>query len=338
MRAKLARLRRPIWKQPVAWLPALVVIVVVATAGAYVVAQINRQQTADKLGWSPDPDSNPGPDTAPKPSLGGKTNLQNDEQVFPTMSPTPTPSPGEPSIDLRVADDAVGNLGIYTDPGLSSKVVWIKMAAKNFDLSACTLTDEVILDDEQFTHQTDQLTAKTYQEVSFADGLHQVTAHCLNGKVVSPTRIVRIMDRQPKLCKGFSFDDSTVTASSLAELQSGLVGTWQGCVYTPWVPPYYVTMTFNADGTYQAESSETIDGQAMVAMYYGSDSPSPEKKYAIDTFQGSMGYGYVDVFFWAGDTNRDPLSHVKLMDGKLSFDFMHHNQYGPLTFKLVRKP
>jgi len=312
-------------------------IILVGAVGAYSATLLIRHQAASKLGWAPDRNSDPGNDSSLKPSVDDYTSLTNDKQLGTAPSPTPKAAPGMPAIDLRIADDQVTNLGIFTEPGQSSKVTWIKLIPSNLDLSSCSLTDEVTLDDAQFTRRTDHLSAKAYQEVALIDGLHQMTASCRDGSVVSPMRAVRIMDRQPKACKGFALEDSAATASSLDELKSGVVGTWKGCVTTPWVPPYYVTMTFNADGTYGATTNEIIDGQAMIAMYYGTDNASNEKKYSLDTFDNSLGAGSLDVFFWPGNTNHDPLSNVKLMGNKLSFEFMHRSKYGPLKFELKRQ-
>ena len=134
-------------------------------------------------------------------------------------------------------------------------------------------------------------------------------------------------------CADFEFPAAPISVESLADLQEGFLGTWVGCVTTPWVPPYPAVLTFRDDGTYS--SVAVVPGEP--AMYYGSDDDSPEKQYAINDLQASLkGVGEIDVYFGEGNTNRGELRNIELMDNQLEFEFFHRGQYGPLTFQLYR--
>jgi len=113
-----------------------------------------------------------------------------------------------------------------------------------------------------------------------------------------------------------------------------MLGTWEGCVITPWVDPYWVTITFYDDGTY---SSRAEDGASEPAMYYGSDDDSPEKRWELNGLEDDLeGVGQIDIYFWPGNTNRGDLRNIRLMGHELEFEFFHRGIYGPLTYQLVR--
>jgi hypothetical protein len=42
--------------------------------------------------------------------------------------------------------------------------------------------------------------------------------------------------------------DGSSVATSTQTLAAGMVGTWKGCITTPWPPRYLVTLTLRADG------------------------------------------------------------------------------------------
>ena len=132
-------------------------------------------------------------------------------------------------------------------------------------------------------------------------------------------------------CADFEFPAAPITVDTLADLQEGLLGTWVGCVTTPWVAPYPVVLTFRDDGTYS--SVALVPGEP--AMYYGSDDDSPEKQYAVNDLQDNLeGVGEIDVYFGPDNTNRGELRNIRLMDNQLEFEFFHRGQYGPLTYEL----
>jgi hypothetical protein len=106
-------------------------------------------------------------------------------------------------------------------------------------------------------------------------------------------------------------------------------------VTTPWVAPYWVTITFRDDGTY---SSYALSGSTEPALYYGTDEDSPEKVYDLNDLQDDLeGIGQIDIFFWAGNVNRGELRNIALMGNQLEFEFFHRGQYGPLTYQLYRR-
>jgi hypothetical protein len=141
----------------------------------------------------------------------------------------------------------------------------------------------------------------------------------------------------PEACLAFAFPAADVTIRSLAELQDGLLGTWAGCVTTPWVPPYWITITFRDDGTYSGVAQLNQLGDWQPAFYYGTDEDSPEKRYELNDLQDSLkGIGQIDIFFWEGNTSRGDLRNIKLMGDQLEFEFFHGGQYGPLTYRVYR--
>jgi hypothetical protein len=136
-------------------------------------------------------------------------------------------------------------------------------------------------------------------------------------------------------CVGFAFADAPITVSTLAELEQGMLGTWAGCVSTPWVEPYWVTITFRDDGTY---SGRAMAGSVQPAFYYGTDDDSPDKLYALNDLQDSLkGIGQIDIVFFPGSTNRGDLRNISLMGDQLEFEFFHRSEYGPLTYQLYRQ-
>ena len=140
----------------------------------------------------------------------------------------------------------------------------------------------------------------------------------------------------PGECDTFEFAGGEITVGSVVELQDGIVGTWVGCVITPWVAPYWVTIEFREDGTYSATAEDDApDG--LPAFYYGSDEDSPEKRYEINDLQDDLeGIGQIDIWFWEGNTNRGDLRNIRLMGNALEFEFFHRGDYGPLTYRLYR--
>jgi len=140
----------------------------------------------------------------------------------------------------------------------------------------------------------------------------------------------------PGSCEAHEFVEGDITISTLAELEKGMVGTWEGCVITPWVRPYWVTLTFYPDGTYSSRAEDDApDGNP--AMYYGTDDDSPEKRWELNDLQDDLeGVGQIDIVFWPGNTNRGDLRNIRLMGHQLEFEFFHRGAYGPLMYQLYR--
>jgi hypothetical protein len=148
------------------------------------------------------------------------------------------------------------------------------------------------------------------------------------------------VDHMPERCRGFEFESTPLSFTTVDELESGMIGSWEGCVTTPWVPAYWVDITFRSDGTYSAISTEVLDGQDMNAMYYGSERDAPNKRWAVvDLTDSGTGAGQIDIVWDEhNETVRDELRNVELMADKLRFDFLHFQRYGPVTFELRRSP
>lgn len=141
----------------------------------------------------------------------------------------------------------------------------------------------------------------------------------------------------PDACRDIDFQTGPVTVATLAELQAGFVGTWTGCVTTPWVPEYWVTIVFRGDGTYSAASQVRQAGAWQPAFYYGTDDDASAKRYELNDLQDSLdGVGEIDIVFSADSVNRGDLRNIKLMGDQLEFEFFHRGQYGPLTYRLSR--
>ena len=170
------------------------------------------------------------------------------------------------------------------------------------------------------------------------DGHHEFRASCptVIGPLNAKTSILAA-DGAPERCAGWAFPNDPVSITTVDELTAGMVGSWHGCVDTPWVPTYWVEMTFRADGTYSSVANEVLDGSSQPAMYYGTDDDDPGKVWRIDDLQASgLGVGIIDIVFGGDSVNRDAISAIRLMGDRLEFEMMHRGAYGPLVFQLVR--
>jgi len=257
----------------------------------------------------------------------------------------PTPSAGVPSASLSILDQKTNNgeppyVATFIPPnGATNITATLKTQVRNLDITRCNITLKTKLEGETIT-KTETLKAVEEQQIVLADGTYRVDANCpdQSGVIVRVSMEGAVYNRQPKLCKDFSFSETSVTAESLDSLVTGIHGTWEGCVSTPWTLPYYVTMKFNEDGTYSAVTKEILDDVPMNAMYYGTQDDSPEKTYTIMNFQASkLGLGEIHIVFSPGDIAIGKLENIRLMGDSLSFDFYHLGEYGPLTFRLHRK-
>jgi hypothetical protein len=263
----------------------------------------------------------------------------------PSPSPSPTdptapsatpvaPTP-DPAVELLVNGSSDGAFLITAGDSVD---VDLRLVTQDLDASRCTLTHRVEPDKPEVSGSNVRLSPVPSQTVALIDGWHTFAASCPSSNGVLETQIrVLGFDRQPERCRDFAFPESAITISTLAELEAGIVGSWEGCVTTPWVATYFVTMTFRDDGTYSAASTEVLDAQRMIAMYYGTDDDSTSKRYAINDLQASRkGVGQIDVFFGPGNVSRGDLRNIRLMGDALEFEFFHRSQYGPLTFRLMR--
>ncbi|MEO7664518.1 MAG: hypothetical protein ABIV26_05275 [Candidatus Limnocylindrales bacterium] len=143
----------------------------------------------------------------------------------------------------------------------------------------------------------------------------------------------------PEACQEFQFPAAAPRIATLAELQDGFAGTWGGCVTTPWVPPYWVTVEFHADETYDATSQPIQLGQWQAAFYHGSDTPNAAKRYHLDdVLDDGTGSGEIDITFDTGSVVRGELRNIVWMGDRLDFEFFHFGTIGPISFQLVRLP
>jgi hypothetical protein len=165
-----------------------------------------------------------------------------------------------------------------------------------------------------------------------------LAGHIREGWIASASRSGKAwIGPSPAACVDYQFTESAISVQSLAELRAGFVGTWAGCVNEPWIPFYWVTVTFRADGTYSATGLGTQSGIHEPAFYYGTDSDSPFKTYALNDFRADdNGVGQIDIVYDADSINRDELRNIMLMGDRLEFEFFHLGQYGPFTFRLYR--
>jgi hypothetical protein len=250
------------------------------------------------------------------------------------------PAIKSPSVILAL--DKVSSGGVFaknTPNGAKNASVHMDLKVHDINLKDCTVTDNITLDDDNLTKTSSSIAAVASQDLSLIDGKHVISASCDAGNLTQKaSQTVVIMDNQPKKCKGFSFSESATTAVTTDDLQNGMVGTWTGCVTTPWVPKYFVTITFRSDGSYSARSGEQLDFRDMNAMYYGTEDDNASKKFSISSVQSGIGTGHIVIWFGnSHTTTNDDLKNVKLMGNKLSFDMMHFDIYGPLTFQLNRQ-
>jgi hypothetical protein len=243
----------------------------------------------------------------------------------------------EPDVNLLIGG-MEGDAGFYIRTGETVEAV-LQFPTRDLDQSACSLTQSYEPDDPAGTPWTVSLEPLPVQSISMADGRHTFVAECPStaGDLTARVR-ANAMDRKPEACRDFEFVRDEISVSSFEELAAGVVGTWKGCVTTPWTPMYEVTVTLREDGTYSAASTEVLDGNDMVAMYYGTDDDFPAKLYAINDFQDSqLGIGQIDVVFGPEPGVRDELRNVRLMGDKLEFELFHMDDYGPLTFQLYQQ-
>ncbi len=295
---------------------------------------------------TPTPFARASVEAVPSPPATAATPSPSPTEAIPVAEPTPTeppetyPTPApDPAVELRIGDHGYGLPGIagfrITDG--DSVVEVLHLTTRDLDQTRCRVTQTYVPDDADDSGWTISLAAKSEQDVALADGTHTFQARCPSvvGTVSSSVAAIA-MDGRPEACEGFAFTRDEITASSYEDLTAGIVGTWRGCVSTPWTPMYEVTFTFHEDGTYSAVTDEVLDGSRMIALYYGSDEDSPLKTYAITDFQASrLGVGQIDIYFFQKSIVRGSLRNVRLMGDQLEFE-VFNREYGPVTFQVSR--
>jgi hypothetical protein len=95
-----------------------------------------------------------------------------------------------------------------------------------------------------------------------------------------------------------------------------------------------VKLEFRADGTYSAYCANPN----CIAMYWGVDTDSKEKRYSIDTVnEVGVGFGQLAIYFAVGNTSPGTLKDVRLDASGNGLTFtVWKGDYGPLDFVLKR--
>jgi hypothetical protein len=371
-RPSMRRLVRDLKRHaPVLALGVMAIVILVSTS---VVIGGSRQEPDRDAGLialaspSPRPSATPSMTPAPTPSAtpvpAMPTPVATPDAAPPTPEPTPQPT------DEAVPDWEVDACSIdgedpcsydYEGPTVEPDVTpqlgghpgdagyWIRtedtaedllqLRTHDLDQPDCSLTQSYAPDDPTGTPWTVALEPLPEQSIAMADGWHTFVAKCDTdaGELTASVRGIA-MDGKPEACRDFEFVRGEISVSSYEELAAGVVGTWKGCVTTPWTPMYEVTVTLRDDGTYSAVSTEVLDDTDMVAMYWAVDDDHPAKLYAINDFQDSqLGIGQIDVVFGPEPGVRGSLRNVRLMGDQLEFELFHLGDYGPVTFQLYRQ-
>ena len=318
-----------------------VLVVSGCTGGSGGLAEVDRASASTSASGSASASAGPSAVTAsssPAPSVP-----PIDASPPGTHVPTPTPAPratptrpSHPSVAIGI-EGGRGGTQIQVTPGGTVEVNLV-FQTRDLDQGRCSLIHSITPDSPKIAASQVSLPPVEVQAVALVDGLHGFNASCpsVAGTLTTSTGILAV-DGAPERCAGWTFPDDPVSASTIDELKNGMVGSWHGCVDTPWVPTYWIDMTFRADGTYSASTGEVVDTFAGPALYYGIDDDDPDKVWRIDDLQASgLGTGIIDIVFGGGSVNRDPLSAIRLMGDRLGFEIMHGGQYGPLEIQLVR--
>jgi hypothetical protein len=246
-----------------------------------------------------------------------------DPTASPTLAPSPTPTAGAGGVHWPIGMAAMTiaeDLAVRSEPGTGE------------DSSRYT---PVLPERTRLRLVEGPVLASGYWWYRVADISIALDGGVRDGWVASGDRQGRPwIGPSPEGCADLPFASSGISISTFTELEAGIVGTWGGCVTTPWIAPYPVIVTFRADGTYRART--LAEGDIVEpAFYYGTDEDSPQKRYAVNDLQDNLkGVGQIDIVFWEDNTNRGELRNIALMDDQLEFEFFHRGQYGPLTFRL----
>jgi hypothetical protein len=252
----------------------------------------------------------------------------------PTSRPTPTLRP-KPSVALGL--NGLGGTKIQVAPG-GTVDVRLSLRTTGLDQQRCSLVHVITPDSPKIAASEAPLPPVDDQTVALVDGLHGFHLSCPSsaGTLTAKTGMLAA-DGAPERCAGWELPAEAISISTIDELTAGMVGSWHGCVDTPWVPTYWVDLDFRADGTYSSVANEVLDGSSEPAMYYGTDDDDPAKRWRVDDLQASgLGVGVIDIVFDGDSVNRDAISAIRLMGDRLEFEMMHGGAYGPLVFQLVR--
>lgn len=328
------------------WL-LIITALVVSGAGVYIWKSVNveRENAAEPQSSTSHIDGETGTEQVDIKDLDIFKDLGEDQH---------TSTSGDASMTLRLVNQitTTGTENSNEEGGDYDYVITAQNGGKQADIEVellltniapadCKLFDDIFPDDPDLSPSTRQLEALEEQTVAFSDGIHRVRAECsAMGATLKASQRFMVADGQPEKCKDFTyFKPNQSTAVNLSELTTGISDTWSGCVDTPWTAAYFVTITFSTDGTYIAESAEVLDTFDFAGGFYiySIPGPQPNKKYGVQSYQNGLGQGFIDIVHPNGTTiHRGDLRNIVLSGDKLTFDFYHQSQYGPLIFNLSR--
>ena len=142
----------------------------------------------------------------------------------------------------------------------------------------------------------------------------------------------------PENCINYAHTAYGKKAASYEAVKTGIVDKWVGCVTTPWVPPYKISIEFKADGTYSAKYIDTgPTNPKMPALYYGTDADNPAKTYSITNFlDNGTAIGTIVIYFDTGTRTTGGLRDIALTGNTLTMNFWHRDTTGPVRLDLVR--
>ena len=129
--------------------------------------------------------------------------------------------------------------------------------------------------------------------------------------------------------------NNVATKVSFEKIRAAFVGGWVGIATTPWTDPYHVTITFMHDGHYSAVSKNP----SIPAFYYGTDEDSEHKTYSIENLNSNgEAIGEIKIYFGPNSVTTGELRKITLSSdyNRLSFEFWHFGQYGPIKYELRR--
>ena len=263
------------------------IVVLVSTA---VVIGASRQAPDRDAGLialaspSPRPSATPSMTPAPTPSItpvAGHADADRDHAGTAPNAATPTPEPSPDTDPCRIRHGSDRHRGPGLLRGRDSRRVEpevalliggiedeaplyirtgdtvarvLELQTYDLDPSDCSLTQSYEPDDPAGTPWTVALEPLAEQSISMKDGRHTFVATCGSEGDLTATVVAMVRDGKPEACRDFEFVRGEISVNSYEELTAGIVGTWKGCVTTPWTPMYEVTVTLREDGTYSAAS------------------------------------------------------------------------------------
>ena len=156
---------------------------------------------------------------------------------------------------------------------------------------------------------------------------------------LTATVVAIARDGKPEACRDFEFVRGEISVSSYEELTAGIVGTWKGCVTTPWTPMYEVTVTLREDGTYSATSDRGPRWHRHDRHVLRLRRGRSREAVRDQRLPGQPTRGRSDRRRRLGSEPgvRDELRNVRLMGDQLEFELFHMDDYGPVTFQLYRQ-